>query len=53
VDLLQLDEIRSLLDRGRHVGFLNHGAVSEAIGELELDGAEVEEVPGMLGAGWD
>ena len=48
VDPLELDEIRALVDRGQQFGFLTYAAVSQAIGELELDGTEVEEVHGML-----
>jgi RNA polymerase primary sigma factor len=48
VDLQELDEIRALVDRGQQLGVLTHAEVAGAIGELDLDEADVEELHGFL-----
>jgi len=47
-DLRELDEIKGLVDRGRQLGVLTHAEVSQAVGELDLDEADVEELHGSL-----
>ena len=47
-DLQELDEIKGLADRGRQLGVLTYGEISQAVGELDLDEADVEELHGFL-----
>ena len=47
-DLQELDEIKALADRGQQLGVLTFAEISEAVGELELDEADVEELHGFL-----
>jgi RNA polymerase primary sigma factor len=47
-DLQELDEIKGLVDRGLQLGVLTYAEVSQAVGELDLDEAEVEELHGSL-----
>ena len=47
-DLRDLDEIRALVDRGRQLGVLTYAEVAGAVSELDLDGADVEELHGFL-----
>jgi RNA polymerase primary sigma factor len=48
VDFLELDEVTALVDRGQQLGVLTFSEISEAVGELDLDGADVEELHGVL-----
>ena len=43
-DLQELDEIKGLVDRGRQLGVLTYAEVSQAVGELDLDETDVEEL---------
>ena len=47
-DLQELDEIRWLVDRGQQLGVLTYAEVAGAVSELDLDGADVEELHGFL-----
>jgi RNA polymerase primary sigma factor len=47
-DLQELDEIRALVDRGQQLGVLTYAEVSQAVGELDLDEGDVEELHGSL-----
>ena len=48
VDFLELDEVKALVDRGQQLGVLTFAEIAEAVGELDLDGADVEELHGVL-----
>ena len=47
-DLQELDEIKELVARGQQLGVLTYAEVSQAVGELDLDEADVEELHGSL-----
>ena len=47
-DLQELDEIKGLVARGQQLGVLTYAEVAGAIGELDLDEADVEEFHGFL-----
>jgi RNA polymerase primary sigma factor len=47
-DLQELDEVRGLVDRGRQVGVLTFAEITQAVGELDLDETDVEELHGFL-----
>jgi RNA polymerase primary sigma factor len=47
-DLRELDEIKGLVDRGHQLGVLTYAEVSQAVSELDLDEADVEELHGSL-----
>jgi RNA polymerase primary sigma factor len=48
VDLQELDEIKALVAHGQQFGVLTYAEVAGAIGELDLDEADVEELHGFL-----
>jgi RNA polymerase primary sigma factor len=48
IDLLELDEVKMLLRRGRGLGVLSQAEVSHIVGALDLDDADVEELHGLL-----
>ena len=47
-DLRELDEVRGLVSRGHQVGVLTFTEISRAVGELDLDEGDVEELHGFL-----
>ena len=47
-DLQELDEIKGLADRGRRLGVLTFAEISQAVGELDLDEADVDQLHGFL-----
>ena len=48
MDLQERDEIKALVDRGQQLGVLTFAEISQAVGELDLDEADVEELHGFL-----
>src|SRR5580765_7421227 len=44
LDLQELDEIKGLLAKGKLVGVLTFGEIAQAVSELDLDEADVEEL---------
>jgi RNA polymerase primary sigma factor len=48
VDLLEIDEIKALVSRGRHLGVLSLAEVAQAAGELDLGEADLEELHGLV-----
>ena len=46
--LQERDEIKALVDRGQQVGVLTFAEISQAVGELDLEEADVEELHGFL-----
>src|ERR1700751_5896724 len=47
-DLQELEEIKSLVNRGQQLGVLTYAEISGAVSELDLDEADVEELHGFL-----
>jgi RNA polymerase primary sigma factor len=47
-DLQELEEIKSLVNRGQQLGVLTFAEISGAVSELDLDEADVEELHGFL-----
>ena len=47
-DLQELEEIKGLVNRGQQLGVLTYAEIAQAIGELDLDEADVEELHGYL-----
>jgi len=47
-ELAELEEIRALIPRGRQLGALTHGEVATAVGELDLDESDIEELHSFL-----
>jgi RNA polymerase primary sigma factor len=48
VELGELEEVRSLIARGQHVGVLTYVEVATAAAELDLEESDVEELHGLL-----
>ena len=48
VELQELEEIKGLLSRGTQVGVLTFAEIAKAVGELDLDEADIEELHGFL-----
>src|SRR5262245_46243911 len=44
LDLQELEEIRALVEKGRHEGILSYAEVTSAVADLELDEAELDEL---------
>src|SRR5437879_4334657 len=47
-ELAELEEVRALIDTGRHLGALTYGEVATAIAELDLDETDIEELHSFL-----
>jgi RNA polymerase primary sigma factor len=47
-ELQELEEIKGLVTRGQQLGVLTFAEISQAVGELDLDEADVEELHGFL-----
>ena len=47
-ELQELEEIKTLVNRGQQLGVLTYAEITGAISELDLDEAEVEELHGFL-----
>ena len=47
-DLQELDEIKALVDRGQQLAVLTYAEVADAVSELDLDEADIEELHGFL-----
>jgi RNA polymerase primary sigma factor len=47
-ELQELEEIKGLVARGQQLGVLTYAEVSTAVGELDLDESDVEELHGYL-----
>src|ERR1700751_5828318 len=47
-DLQELEEIKSLVNRGQQLGVLTYAEISGAVSELDLDETDVEELHGFL-----
>ena len=48
VELQELEEIKGLLAKGQQVGVLTYAEIADAVSELDLDEADVEELHGFL-----
>src|SRR5438045_3528420 len=48
VELQELEEIKNLLAKGQQVGVLSYAEIADAVSELDLDEADVEELHGYL-----
>ena len=48
VEWSELEEVKSLLAKGKKVGVLSYGEIKGAISELDVDEADVEELHGFL-----
>src|SRR5919204_3520918 len=47
-ELTELEEIKGLLTKGQQHGVLSYAEVADAVSEVDLDEAEVEELYGFL-----
>ena len=47
-ELQELEEIKGLVARGQQLGVLTYAEISSAVGELDLDESDVEELHGYL-----
>src|ERR1700680_3691094 len=47
-ELQELEEIKGLVNRGQQLGVLTYAEIAIAVGELDLDEADVEELHGFL-----
>src|ERR687883_1616222 len=47
-ELQELEEIKGLVSRGQQLGVLTYAEIATAVGELDLDEADVEELHGFL-----
>ena len=47
-ELQELEEIKGLLVKGQQTGVLTYGEVAQAVAELDVDEADVEELHGFL-----
>src|SRR5881227_799036 len=48
VELQELEEVKSLIARGQHVGVLTHVEIATTAAELGLEESDVEELRGLL-----
>jgi RNA polymerase primary sigma factor len=47
-ELQELDEVKGLIARGKHLGVLTYAEIETATAELDLDETDVEELPGVF-----
>jgi RNA polymerase primary sigma factor len=47
-ELTELEEVKGLLTRGQQVGVLTHAEISTAVGELDLDESDLDDLRGYL-----